>query len=356
MITFYPGPSKVYSSVEGYLNDAFRSGILSANHRSPQAMTLVEKTIDLLKEKLRIPPQYSVYFVSSATEAWEIVGQSLVGKGSVHIYNGAFGQKWAEYTQKLVPSTSRFKFGIDEAFDFEQLSDSEADVVCITQNETSNGTQIKTLSQLKTDALVVVDVTSSLGGIHLDFTEGDVWFASVQKCLGLPAGMGLMICSPKALERAKQLNDQRFYNSFLFIHENFQKFQTHYTPNVLGIYLLCRVMEQVPDIQSIDQKIKTRARDFYEFLEKCNLKPLVQNQTQRSDTVIAVKIPEEQLGNLKQKANSQGITLGNGYGFWKNNTFRIANFPAIDDWEFDELKDFLVNLYQDYSDFQNLQD
>ena len=117
--------------------------------------------------------------------------------------------------------------------------------MCVTQNETSNGTQIRDLSPFRKafpEAIIAVDVTSSLGGIELDYLQGDVWFASVQKCLGLPAGMGIMICSPKAIQRAEEINDRKYYNSLLFIHENFQKFQTHYTPNVLSIYLINKII------------------------------------------------------------------------------------------------------------------
>jgi phosphoserine aminotransferase len=34
---------------------------------------------------------------------------------------------------------------------------------------------------------------------------------------------------------------------------------------------------------------------------------------------------------------AKGITLGKGYGEWKNDTFRVANFPAITDSEFEYL-------------------
>ncbi|MFC0186242.1 hypothetical protein ACFFJX_28975 [Pseudarcicella hirudinis] len=99
MITFYPGPSKVYSQIGDYMQDAFKSGILSVNHRSPECVEMVRNTINLLHKKLDIPADYSVYFISSATEAWEIIAQSLVKENSFHVYNGAFGKKWFEYTQ-----------------------------------------------------------------------------------------------------------------------------------------------------------------------------------------------------------------------------------------------------------------
>ena len=338
MITFYPGPSKVYPQVAQYLQDAFAEGILSVNHRSPECMEITRGAIEGLHQKLNIPEDYFTYFISSATEAWEIIAQSLTVKESVHIYNGAFGEKWADYAEKLIPKVERITFDIEKLPDLEQISVCE-DVVCITQNETSNGTQIKDLKPFRNafpEAIIAVDATSSLGGIALDWQYGDVWFASVQKCLGLPAGMAIMVCSPKAIQRAEQINDRKYYNSLLFIHDNFQKFQTHYTPNVLNIYLLNKIMSDISDISKNSERIKKQADDWYKFFEEngFDVKPLIQNLEVRSDTVITILGNEGQIKEIKAITKANGITVGNGYGTWKNTTFRIANFPAI---EIDEI-------------------
>lgn len=358
MITFYPGPSKIYPQVEQYLQDAYRSGILSMNHRSQGFMDVLKETMRLMREKLAIPADYSIYLVSSATEAWEIVAQSLTQQHSAHHYNGAFGKKWFSYATHIVPQTSGSLFPINQtlpyhlfqegeeraAFNRQRLSDYE--VLCLTHSETSNGTQIRMqeLAEIRslTPALIAIDATSSMGGVAFDWTLGDVWFASVQKCFGLPAGMGIMVCSPNALEKARQVNDILRYNSLLFVHENFEKYQTHYTPNTLGVYLLMRVMEQLEPIATIDQRTVERAAHFYQFLEnETSWEPLVTNNATRSDTVIAVKGEPQAIAALKKDATLAGITLGNGYGEWKNNTFRIANFPAIEDEEIEQLRSFL---------------
>jgi len=338
-MTFYPGPSKVYPQVAQYLQDAFAEGILSANHRSPECIEITRGAIDGLHQKLNIPDDYFVYFISSATEAWEIIAQSLTRQKSLHYYNGAFGEKWADYAEKLVLAIKRVSFDLNELPDLQNITNF-TDVVCITQNETSNGTQIKNLKPFRKifpEAIIAVDATSSLGGIALDFNDGDVWFASVQKCLGLPAGMAIMICSPKAIERAEQINDHKFYNSLLFIHENFQKFQTHYTPNVLNIYLLNKIMAEISAISIIAENTKQRAKKWYDFFDHNRMKCLVQNSAIRSDTVITIEGTEKGIKAIKTLTKAHGITLGNGYGSWKNTTFRIANFPAIETFDIEIL-------------------
>ena len=142
MISFYPGPSKVYPEIEKYLQDAFREGILSQNHRSQPFMDLMRETIELLHEKLNIPKDFSIFFTSSATECWEIISQSLVEKSSFHIFNGAFGEKWFEYSKKITQKSGFSKFELQNEFTIFEKLDFDADVWCFTQNETSNGTQM----------------------------------------------------------------------------------------------------------------------------------------------------------------------------------------------------------------------
>jgi phosphoserine aminotransferase len=343
MITFYPGPSKVYPQVADYAAEAVREGIVSLNHRSVGFMDIVKETVRLLHEKLAIPADYHIALVSSATECWEIVAQSLTVQASLHPYSGAFGKKWAEYAYKLKPP----------------IELNEADVLCLVQNETSNGTQVtmETLAQFRRDfssnegsALIAVDAVSSMAGIQFDWTLADVWFASVQKCFGLPAGLAVLVYSPAALKRAQEIGENDHYNSLLFIHENFAKFQTPYTPNGLGIYLLMRVLRQVSPIDEVDAVTKKRSAAWYSFFEQeMNASPfrlLINNPAERSDTVIAVEGSEATIKAIKQAAQQAGITLGNGYGDWKTTTFRIANFPAITDDEIETLKQFLLSFQQ----------
>ncbi len=349
MVSFYPGPSQVYKEIPAYVNKAWETGIISENHRSKNFMKLYKSTVRLLQKRLEIPEDYSVIFVSSATECWEIIAQSLISKNSFHFYNGAFGEKWYKYTRKIQPLAIGYRFGEDVVLQPRNidLSGTEAGVICITQNETSNGTQvsneqISAFQSLYPDSLIAVDATSSMAGIHLDFSVADVWYASVQKCFGLPAGMGVLIVSPKAMAQALRIGENDHYNSLLFMQENASKWQTHYTPNILDIYLLKETLSNAKGIRKTNKRLAKRlqslttliyGRDDWEFL--CT------NDQVRSTTVITVKGSVKKVKNLKEAARKNGIILGNGYGPYADSTFRIANFPATtrSDWKL--LKDFL---------------
>jgi phosphoserine aminotransferase len=348
-ISFYPGPSRIYSNVTEYIYEAYKDGILSVNHRSEEFMDLSRKVKSQLKLKLDIPSDYKIFFVSSATESWEIIGQSLVEKKVQSFYNGAFGEKWSNYTKMLGKEVLETKFDIQEELPVEKLS-KEAEWFFVTQTETSNGSMVstKTLKKIKGSAsisqLIAVDATSSLGGIYLDFSLADIWFASVQKCLGLPSGMGIMIASPQAIERAKRIGESNHYNSFLNVVDNHQKEQTHYTPNILLIYLLFRTMNISKGIEYIDDKITSRYKSWTSFMESFDsFQWLIKDPKLRSKTVLTLK--SEDVENIKKLAYKADFIIGNGYGPWKNDTIRLANFPAIKTKEIEKFTKFLTKNF-----------
>jgi phosphoserine aminotransferase len=270
-----------------------------------------------------------------------------VKEKSIHFYSGSFGEKWFEYTKRLKPAAEGIRFDAETKLDGKNIKLSSGDVICLTHNETSNGTQvhdsiIKAIKKNNSDQLVAVDATSSMGGVAVDFTSADIWLASVQKCFGLPAGLGLLVCSPAAIERGASLGEKNHYNSLTFMNAMMEKWQTPFTPNVLGIYLLMRILEKAPSIENTDAQLKKRYNDWSRFLAKRKtIQHLIQNPDVHSITVLPVKGTPESVQDIKQQAKKKGILLGEGYGDLKGSTFRIANFPAIRTTEIATLKRFL---------------
>jgi len=353
MINFYPGPSKVYETVADFAQEAFREGIVSYQHRSPEFVEISKNTIRQLKNKLRIPDDYWVFFTSSATECWEIIAQSLIQKRSFHIFNGAFGEKWFRYTEKLGKKAKPFPFEMQEEINLEKVKNyfpAAAEVICITQNETSNGTEVNAeiIRQIRytfPDKFIALDATSSMGGIFIDFNSIDIAFASVQKCFGLPSGMAIMICSSQVIRKVQSLNENSHYNSLSFMTEKMQHWQTTHTPNILNIFLLGKLMQEITNINLIDKTIQSRAEKYYHFFEELStIDLLVKARNIRSKTVISLKTEPSKVAYIKGEAKKMGIILGNGYGRWKDDTIRIANFPAMSEKEIKILFDFFEKV------------
>lgn len=348
MISFYPGPAQLEPGVRDFLLDAYDCGILSRNHRSSEFEQLMVDTKKTIFEKLSVPEEYTWAIASSATECWEIVGQSLIAESSIHLYNGAFGKKWADYTEKLSRRVNRVAFHIDQIPDSSIITND--DTICITSNETSNGTQLPVdfyieLRNLNKEKLICVDATSSLGGFHHDLSQGDVWFASVQKCFGLPSGMAIMLLSPHAVERAKKINERNHYNSLNWILDNMHKNQTPHTPNILDIYLLNSVLKNRRDIHQIDKELKKKHQTWntWQSVHAEYIQFTTTNSQVRSITVQCFSLGSNSIANLIEDAENAGYQLGKGYGRWKDSTFRIANFPQHSLEQHKRLQGFLAD-------------
>jgi len=355
LYTFNPGPAAVYPELRQYLADAYDEGWLSVPHRSERFTALVRQTLETTRAKLNIPQDYTILFTSSATECWEILTQSLTPRRSFHLYNGAFGQKWADYARALRPLSTGLRFDINDVPDAAGLPfvTEETDLVCLTQNETSTATQLRDQFILSVfnrvgPALLAVDATSSLGGLALKFIKADIWFASGQKCLGLPAGLGLLVLSPRAVARAREVGERAHYNSLTSMLAQMLNFQTTFTPNVLDIYLLSRVMAAREGIKVIQPHLQARAQKLYDYFEQVQplgLRPLIDNAEARSTTVVGVRGPAALIEEVRRRALAEaGLYLGSGYGELKSTSFRLANFPAVPDAAFEALVQFLEGL------------
>ncbi len=127
--------------------------------------------------------------------------------------------------------------------------------------------------------------------------------------------------------------------------EMMAKWQTSCTPNVLGIYLLMRVLEKRKAIEEIHAEVLQRYERWVEFLSTATqLKHLVNKEDVQSYTVVPVTSTPDLISEIKIKAKKKGILLGEGYGAWKSSSFRIANFPAIENNEIQILMKFLKSF------------
>ena len=342
MLNFYPGPSKLFTGIDLRVQEAIASGILSMNHRSADFMQLYALVQEGFETYYDLPKGYKVYVTSSATECWTILAQSFPKRSFLHIFNGSFGKKWMDVSKQLNIEHESVVFDIHETFAASKIGDDRsAEIVCTTLVETSNGSYLSNDVQSEirntcSDALIAVDATSAMAGVPIKWEHADIWFASVQKCFGLPSGLGILILSPQAQHTIEHRSKDLHYNSLKRIVENGATFQTTHTPNILGIYLLA---ERLKEINTADFfKLNERMLYLYNYFSThASLQPLLIEKSVQSPTVLALKGDEEYILQLKKSLKAQNIIIGSGYGIWKENTIRIANFPAHTDEDFEKL-------------------
>jgi phosphoserine aminotransferase len=104
-------------------------------------------------------------------------------------------------------------------------------------------------------------------------------------------------------------------------------------------------MENQKSIKVVQREILARFNQWKDFLQKQkSLKLLIENKAVQSYTVLAITAAPYNVSLVKSKAKKAGFLLGEGYGNLKPNTFRIANFPAIQAKEIKALQKFLNSL------------
>jgi phosphoserine aminotransferase len=337
-IYFTAGPAELYFTVESHLRDALRQQIPSISHRSQQFSKLYQETEEHLKALANIPDSFHVFFTSSATEIWERTLQSCVQHSSLHLVNGAFSKRFATIGQQLGKDLQMITAEPGAVVQPSQINSSELpDLVAVTHNETSMGTQqpLEHLQALRTqfpETLISVDVVSSFPLVQLPFDLIDMAYFSVQKCFGLPAGLGVWILNKRSIERALALQDvlHSAYHGIPSFWDKYQKYQTPATPNVLNIYLLNGVLQDMlqKGIDRIRNEGIYKSTILYQMLEQHHfLRPFVEMPENRSQTVVVADSGTNGAA-LMQHLDAKGLVVGAGYGSFKTQQVRIANFPT----------------------------
>ncbi|NTU46485.1 alanine--glyoxylate aminotransferase family protein [Candidatus Roizmanbacteria bacterium] len=348
---FTPGPSQLHPKLPVFLKDALELQIGSISHRSTAFHDLFEQTVCSLRLLLSIPDEYQIFFVSSATEAMERIIQNGVEQSTLHFVNGAFSKLFYQTAIDYQKKAQIREVTPGQGFDCASISiPPEAELLAFTHNETSTGVlfpleDIYAIKQSHPEKLIALDLVSSSPCVPVDFQHIDYAFFSVQKAFGLPAGLGVMIVSPRGVEKAQALQNRGSvigsYHSLIKLQQAAQKNETPETPNVLSLFLLNRVVKDFLEegIDAIQRKTIHKAQVLYDYFDAGTIHScFVKTARFRSPTVVVVEVnggSKPLIDFLKTK----GIVMGSGYKEFKEYHIRIANFPALSEKDIQHLLD-----------------
>lgn len=339
-IFFTPGPSALYFTVEEHLKHASRAQVMEINHRSAQAEGYYDKAVSNLKNLMSIPEDYQVFYLSSATEIWERQLQNLVIEKSFHYCMGAFSNRFYDFAIKWGLNAKKSESNFGELPDTNpNLIPTDTELITLALNETSTGVSfpeadIYNIRKSHPEALIAVDGVSALPVLDLDFSKVDSVYFSVQKCFGLPAGLGVWIVSPRAIKKAEEKlalgHSIGSYQALPNLLKNGLKHQTTFTANVLNIFLLAKVSGDMLEkgIDIIRREANYKAALLNHMVDgHAKLEHFVVDKKLRSKTVTVANATENSSAILETLAK-KGFILGNGYGSYKNKQIRIASFPT----------------------------
>jgi aspartate aminotransferase-like enzyme len=212
----------------------------------------------------------------------------------------------------------------------------------VTQDQT-----LKTVKSKYPEVLLLVDTVSSMGGtkIEVDKLGIDVCITSTQKCLGLPAGMSICSVSERAIEAARQVENRGLYFDLVELYDFIQKKDHQYpsTPSISHMYALDYQLDRILE-EGLDNR-------FARHLEMANLVRnwarkhfdlFVEDEKLLSNTLTTIKNTKEiSVSDLNKKLGERGFEISNGYGDFKDITFRISHMA---DYTVDEVKTLLKNI------------
>ncbi len=339
---FTVGPAKLYHGVADFLCAELQNGLGEVSHRSKTFTEMSAASITAFREFFQIPDEYHVFYTYSATEGMEILTRSAVDEKVCHVSNGNFGNVWAKTSQKAGKIVQKISNENGTRVELSEIIPAQnTELLAITANETATGIayspqEITEIRNTFPEILLGVDVTSSMGAIAYDFSKADGWFFSVQKAFGLPAGLGVLIVSPRLMQKAAARQesgaDVGCHHRLTDLEKSMSgKFQTPTTPNVMNIAALGYISRQLQSdfgsLVELHKMTQTKAQLLYDFFaDHSKFRPAV--ATGRSESVIVVDGSEADLADLHQRLKASDIEVGKGYGGKKAVQIRIGNFPV----------------------------
>jgi len=179
--------------------------VLGRSHRSKIGKAKLKRAIDLTREVLEVPAGYRIGIVpASDTGAAETALWSLLGARAVTMLAWeSFGEGWVTDVEKQLKlkDLTVIKAPYGELPDFGKID--FANDVIFTWNGTTSGVRVPNGDWIsaKRQGLTICDATSAAFAQRLDWPKLDVVTFSWQKALGGEGAHGMLILSPRAVER-----------------------------------------------------------------------------------------------------------------------------------------------------------
>ncbi len=197
----------------GWNAAALESAWLGRSHRAGGGKAKLKDVIDRHVELLGIPQGYRCAIVpASDTGAVEMAMWNLLGARGVDMLGWeSFGLDWCKdvESQLKLEDVRIIKAPYGQLPDLSEV-DTDRDVV-FTWNGTTSGVRVPNADWIKDDrqGLTICDATSAVFAYDLPWEKLDVVTWSWQKVLGSEAAHGMLVLSPRAVERLETFTPDR---------------------------------------------------------------------------------------------------------------------------------------------------
>jgi phosphoserine aminotransferase len=189
----------------GWTTEVLDTALLGRSHRSGPGKAKLKDAIDRTKKLLRIPDDYRAGIVpASDTGAVELAMWSMLGPRPVDCFAWeSFGEDWVTDTikQLKIKESRVLKADYGSLPDLSQ-ADPTHDIVFLW-NGTTSGVRVPNADWISAnrEGITICDATSAAFAMDLAWDKLDVTTFSWQKVLGGEAAHGMIVLSPRAVQR-----------------------------------------------------------------------------------------------------------------------------------------------------------
>jgi len=312
---FSSGPTK---KRPGWSLDALNGAILGRSHRSKPGKTRLKEAIDRTRDVLGVPDDYRIGIVpASDTGAVEMAMWSMLGARPVTMLAWeSFGEDWiTDVAKQLKLDATVMKAPYGALPDLSKV-DPAHDVV-FTWNGTTSGVRVPDADWIAADrqGLTICDATSAVFAQRVDWAKIDVLTYSWQKVLGGEAAHGMLILSPRAVERLTTYKPAwpmpkifRMTKGSELIEGIFQG-ETINTPSMLAVEDYIDALKWAQGLGGLDALIARADANLAALAEWVDRTPwvafLAADPATRSNTSVCIKVVDPRVTGLSEDGQAE---------------------------------------------------
>ncbi|AZB62240.1 phosphoserine transaminase [Cereibacter sphaeroides] len=354
---FSSGPC---AKIPAYSLDLLSDAPLGRSHRAAVGKAKLKAAIDLTREILGVPEGYRIGIVpGSDTGAVEMAMWSLLGARPVEMLAWeSFGEGWVtDAVKQLKLDATVRKAAYGEIVDLAQV-DFTRDVV-FTWNGTTSGVRLPDGDAIPADreGLTICDATSAAFAMDLPWDKLDVVTFSWQKVLGGEGGHGMLILSPRAVERLESYTPAwpmpkifRMTKGGKLIEGIFQG-ETINTPSMLAVedYLVSlKWAQRIGGLKALVARAEANSKVVADFVAAHDwIANLAVDPATASTTSVCLKFTDPRIADgaafakaVAKRLEKEGVALDvgayrdapAGLRIWCGSTVETADVAALMPW------------------------
>ena len=343
---FIPGPTNVPETVRQAMN------VPMQDMRAPDFGDLTLGLFTDLRRVLRTESGSVFLYPGSGTGAWEAAITNTLNPGDKVLMSrfGQFSTLWVEMAERLGLDVEvidvAWGAGVPVSEYARRLGQDrlgEIKAVFVTHNETATGVTSdvaavrRVMDECFHDALLFVDGVSSIGSIdfRMDDWGVDLAVTGSQKGLMLPAGLGILGVSEKAMAAAKTATMRRAYFEFADMQAMNANGYFPYTPPTQLFHGLRRSLDRIFE-EGLDNVIARHhrlAEGVRRGVSAWGMKLVAEHPTLYSDTVSAIRVPEgiDAREVLRIGYERYNTSFGSGLARLAGKVFRIGHLGDLNE-------------------------